>query len=60
MPSPEETSGPYEFAEVQGRLAQRLYELGNGLYELPEDRSDVVPVLFNVGGSSGSTGPFVY
>ena len=49
----------YELAEVRGRLAQRLYELGDGLYELPEALRDVARVLsFNVGRSSfGSDGP---
>jgi hypothetical protein len=40
----------YELAEVRGRLAQRLYERGDGLYELPEALGDVAPVLFNVVG----------
>jgi hypothetical protein len=32
---------PLELVEVRGRLAQRLYALGDGLYELPEDLGDV-------------------
>jgi hypothetical protein len=49
-PSREETSGLCELAEVRERLAQCLYEPGDGLYELPGDLREVTPVLFfNVG-----------
>jgi hypothetical protein len=51
----------YELAEVRGRLAQRLYELGDGLYELPEALRDVARVLsFNVGRSSFGSTPLVF
>jgi hypothetical protein len=46
-PSPEGPSDLYELAEFRGRLAQRLYERGDALYALPEDRSDVAPLLFH-------------
>jgi hypothetical protein len=53
-PRRKDLSGLYARAEVRGRLAQRLYTRGDGLYELPEDLDDIAPVLFNVARPSGA------